>query len=1446
MDQSGEIPLRQKDKKKDKKQADEGSDSRRSKFLDRFTSIRITTGKKEKEKEKDRHSFPSHRSFPSSHEQPIMSTSQLPFTHDDLTPEDINNLFEKMLEDMNLSEANKKPLRGKDMRMKQEMVMQYIVTSSKAGGPRRETVTTASDYIKELNLLRESDQPGDEEKLLSSLESLRVSLNSNPVSWVKVFGDDGLNLLLGLLQDLQETNNPDQLHSKLQLEILRCLKAFMNNKFGLQKMLANAFGIKLLVNAIQPSQPAMMVETVRLLSAVCIIEDQLEDDPVLNRVLDAITERAEIMQRKRFLPIIDGLQHGQNVQLKAACMSLINALIEGPDDLDFRIHLRNEFIGTGLRDALRHLRSLNKQEIEVQLQVFDVGRDGDLSELSQRLGDIKAEMDSAEDVFQIIWNGVKDTSSEQSFLSIMQHLLLVRNDYYVRPQYLRLIEECVSQIVLHRNGLDPDFRSTQKFCLDVDNLIDNMVNQEKVEESEALVNDLQKKIDRELMMRQEVSAELKQKEMLCDAKTLEIESQQCKFECRVIEFCNEEKRLCHVFEQEQQERTNCLAEIKQLKEKLKNSASSQDATMTSTGQSTMPIPPPLPGQSTIPIPPPLPGQSAIPIPPPLPGQSAIPIPPPLPGQSAIPIPPPLPGQSAIPIPPPLPGQSAIPIPPPLPGQSAIPIPPPLPGQSAIPIPPPLTGQSAIPIPPPPPIIGGGTIPLPPPPPFPGIGPPPPPPPGLIAPPKPGLPHGLQPKKQYKPEVTTKRANWTKIRPEELKPNSFWVKVKEEKFENTDFLSKLAHTFAAQAPKVMKNQPERAGEKQSTKKKSKDLKVLDSKSGQNLSIFLGTLRMSYEDVKNAILEVNEKKLTESVMQNLIRQMPETDQLEALATLKEEYKELGEAEQFGVVMGSVPRLRTRLNAILFKLQFEEQVASVKPDIVAVTAACEELQKSQHFSELLEIVLLIGNYMNAGSRNAQTFAFNISFLCKLKDTKSADQQKTLLHFLAEICEEKYPEVLRFTEELSHLEKASKVSAEMIQKNLRQMAKQIQQLEKDLSSFPDPENEHDMFVDKLTCFVQHAKEQHAKLALMHESMEKQYDELGEYFVFDPKKIQVEEFFGDLSAFHCMFLKAVKENTKRRETEAKLQRAKLAKEKAEKEKLEKQKKKQQLLEDGGETTGVMDSLLEALQTGAAFRRKRTPRQPAPARKVAGLERSRSRGRIELQTAQVAVDIPLDEEEGSVGKDKEAAEVKKESTHKAKERCEPTPDPILDTQPTSENKMEVIHHQELPPSIVSSNEVMQMPMELPGQLSEVVTSEQPIDSEIPGKVSVYETSENPDLKLDEVSTELLLETSSNMAYETLSKEYLEMFSERLGEASSENIGLLSSEHLSEIPSETSSELPTETPNVMSVGEMSSMPPPGQLADDPEIPSQDPEDTPEGVVLQTAEGSVDKTLGESEA
>ncbi|XP_029962802.1 protein diaphanous homolog 1 isoform X2 [Salarias fasciatus] len=1185
--------------KKSKKNYEDGDGKK--KFLERFTSMR----KKDKDKDKPGQ-MPSQR-HSSAAIYEINAQSAMLHDHSD---EYVLELFEQMLVDMNLNEEKQQPLREKDIMIKREMVSQYLHTS-KAGQDQKESSKSAMMYIQELK----SDYR--DTQLLSCLESLRVSLNNNPVSWVQNFGDEGLALLLNLLRRLQEEKDEYPLMGvKCQHEIIRCLKAFMNNKYGLKSMLESDEGIPLLVRAINPRVPHMMVDAVKLLSAISILE---HSENLHERVLEAITEEAEKRDIERFQPLLEGMKN-HNIALKGGCMQLINALISRGDELDFRIHIRSELLRLGLRDQLKEVRTIENEELRVQLMVFDEQAEDDSEDLKARLDDIRIEMDDVREIFEILVNTVKDSKGESHFLSLMQHLLLIRNDYVARPQYYKLIDECIAQIVLHKNGADPDFKC-RNLSLNIEALIDNMVDQTKVETSEAKATELEKKLDSELTARHELQVEMKKLEG--------------DYEQKLIDLNQEKEQLASSKQEREKENQGLQQQLSTLQKQIDKLSKDLEEAKTKVVTVTVPVPtpvvpapppaPPLPSQNaTMPpprMPPPLPGQIGIPPPPALPGQMGVPPPPPLPGQMGVPPPPPLPGQMGVPPPPPLPGQMGVPPPPPLPGQMGVPPPPPLPGQMGVPPPPPLPGMGGPPPPPPLPGMGGP----PPPPPLPGMGIPPPPPPpggpgfpppppapgmpppppfgmgGWGAPTPPALPFGLKPKKEYKPEVQLKRANWSKIGPEELSENSFWIKAKEDQFENDELFAKLTLTFSSQTKSTKAKKEQEGGDekKQAQKKKVKELKFLDAKSSQNLSIFLGSFRLPYEEIKTAVLQVNEKILTESMVQNLIKQLPSEKQLKSLGEMKDEYDDLAESEQFGVVMSSVEMLMPRLRDILFKLQFEDQLNNIKPDVVSVTAACEEVMKSDSFAKLLQITLLVGNFMNAGSRNGKAFGFSISYLCKLRDTKSGDLKQTLLHFLADVCQEQYPEVMTFPEELIHVEKASRVSAETIQKNLELMGRQIKDLEKSLETFPPPQNDKDMFVEKMSSFVTSAHEQYEKLDLMHKNMEKQYADLSGYFVFDPRKLSVEEFFGDLKTFIDMFQQAVKENQKRKEAEEKIKRAKLAREKAEKEKEEKLKKSQLLdINAEGDETGIMDGLLEALQSGAAFRRKRGPRQAANHRRA--------------------------------------------------------------------------------------------------------------------------------------------------------------------------------------------------------------------------------------------------------
>lgn len=142
----------------------------------------------------------------------------------------------------------------------------------------------------------------------------------------------------------------------MQHECIKCLKAVMNNKVGLKDIFEHKEALTLLARSLNPQLPHVMQEAVKLMAAISLVPPDGHE-----KTLEAITIASELrgsgaerfgMGAERFGPIVQGLMLRNNEQLRTNCMTLINAIITSPEDLDFRMHLRNEFMRVGLFDVL--------------------------------------------------------------------------------------------------------------------------------------------------------------------------------------------------------------------------------------------------------------------------------------------------------------------------------------------------------------------------------------------------------------------------------------------------------------------------------------------------------------------------------------------------------------------------------------------------------------------------------------------------------------------------------------------------------------------------------------------------------------------------------------------------------------------------------------------------------------------------------------------------------------------------------------------------------------------------------------------------------------------------------------------------------------------------------------------------------------------------------------
>ena len=114
--------------------------------------------------------------------------------------------------------------------------------------------------------------------------------------------------------------------------------------------------------------------------------------------------------------------------LKLAIMSLINALVNygaGEDQLEFRLHLRFEFIMLGIDKIIEKLRKYENETLDRHLDFFDMVRGEDEKELSRKFSNESIDAESAIEMFDLLKRKLNYSPAYPHFLSLLQHMLLL-------------------------------------------------------------------------------------------------------------------------------------------------------------------------------------------------------------------------------------------------------------------------------------------------------------------------------------------------------------------------------------------------------------------------------------------------------------------------------------------------------------------------------------------------------------------------------------------------------------------------------------------------------------------------------------------------------------------------------------------------------------------------------------------------------------------------------------------------------------------------------------------------------------------------------------------------------------------------------------------------------------------------------------------------------------
>ncbi|KAF7186591.1 Cytokinesis protein sepA [Pseudocercospora fuligena] len=381
------------------------------------------------------------------------------------------------------------------------------------------------------------------------LQSLAVSLRTQPIAWVKAFveaqGQIALTNLLGKLNRRQASGPVSVEGSKQEkdldreYDIVKCLKALMNNKYGAD----NALQHDSIVMALASSLTTPRLHTRKLVSELLTFLCHWADGQGHVKVLQAMDHlKAQQSENGRFdawLRIVEVTIDGRGkmgslvgasdevrsggvgmenllMEYAVASLFLVNSIVDAPErDLQLRCHIRAQFVACGLKRIFTKMEDFQYEVIDNQIERYRNNEAIDYEDLLERENSSMHESMEGEgrdlndpvQIVEAIQQRVAGSREGDYFLSALQHLLLIRdNEGEDRVKLFQLVENMLSYVAMDRRLPDMDLKLSLNFS--VQSLLDKLYTDSEARQAREAANEAKLVADAAIAERDEMKSQV--------------------------------------------------------------------------------------------------------------------------------------------------------------------------------------------------------------------------------------------------------------------------------------------------------------------------------------------------------------------------------------------------------------------------------------------------------------------------------------------------------------------------------------------------------------------------------------------------------------------------------------------------------------------------------------------------------------------------------------------------------------------------------------------------------------------------------------------------------------------------------------------------------------------------------------------------------------------------
>eukprot|EP00949_MAST-11_sp_MAST-11-sp1_P005319 g5319.t1 len=304
---------------------------------------------------------------------------------------------------------------------------------------------------------------------------------------------------------------------------------------------------------------------------------------------------------------------------------------------------------------------------------------------------------------------------------------------------------------------------------------------------------------------------------------------------------------------------------------------------------------------------------------------------------------------------------------------------------------------------------------------------------------------------------------------------------------------------------------------------KVVKLVDSKKQQNAGIVIAKLKMTSEDLRNAVEHMDETRLTQDRTSMLLNIAPTPDEISMLQNFDEieGVTRLGMVDQFLREMSNLVHFKEHLQCLLVKFSFDEQIAEIKSVIRTCSSAVAEFSSSKAFKKVLEIILGVGNYLNGGTKRGAAFGVKLDVLKKISTLKTTDNKWVLTDFIVKTLLNYYPGGVKdLKNELCNAAEASKYQLTQISADMEALKKSVGIIFAELDWAVQSESDH--FDQAMRPFAESAKSRLEKLEADLSDLKKAFGNMASSFGEAAATSDLDVFFQNIKSFLNSFEKAV------------------------------------------------------------------------------------------------------------------------------------------------------------------------------------------------------------------------------------------------------------------------------------------------------------------------------------